>query len=283
MASKDEFCKFCGLATKYRCIECKDVVCNRSECSVPELDEETDGWIEQARVSYCNDCFLTQKQPPIKLIDDDEDEDEVENEDDVLQHQPTLKRKSESGKINTGRRSMWTSEHLDDMVDIITNSEQFKRKLIFTNIKTAKNTDVYRLVLQKIKERQALFPFTIKQIRNKFKWCVATCKKVALTIQTKSGIQRFIEDKGFGKWFDALFPLIKSRDSYQPDQAVEPSASSSKSTSLCFQNTPVVDVEDNESEEDDRQERDRSRANLFVPSKKRKLKERTTWRSKSQK
>ena len=43
-----------------------------------------------------------------------------------------------------------------------------------------------------------------------------------MTISTATGIKRIQDDKGFGKWFDLLYPLIVSRDSCQPDQAVEP-------------------------------------------------------------
>lgn len=32
-------------------------------------------------------------------------------------------------------------------------------------------------------------------------------------------------DRGFGKWFNALYEFVKTRDSCQPDQAIEPSSS----------------------------------------------------------
>ena len=62
------------------------------------------------------------------------------------------------------------------------------------------------------------------QLRSKFKKLVGECKKVALTIKTATGIKRFSNDKGYGAWFDRLFALIKTRDSCQPEQAIEPSA-----------------------------------------------------------
>ena len=61
-------------------------------------------------------------------------------------------------------------------------------------------------------------------MRNKFKWCVSTCKKICPTVKTASGITRFIEDKGYGKWFNLLYPLVKTRDSCKPENACEPSA-----------------------------------------------------------
>jgi hypothetical protein len=45
-----------------------------------------------------------------------------------------------------------------------------------------------------------------------------------MTIKTATGIQRFQDEKGYGKWFDLLFLLVKTRDSCQPAMAVEPFA-----------------------------------------------------------
>ena len=45
-----------------------------------------------------------------------------------------------------------------------------------------------------------------------------------MTIKTETGIERFQNDKGYGKWFDWLFLFVKTRDSFQPHMAVEPSA-----------------------------------------------------------
>ena len=61
-------------------------------------------------------------------------------------------------------------------------------------------------------------------MRTKFKWCYSTCKKVSLTIKTVNDATRFIDEKGYEKWFDLLYPLIKSRDSCQPVKPSEPSA-----------------------------------------------------------
>ena len=55
------------------------------------------------------------------------------------------------------------------------------------------------------------------------------CKKAALTQKTATGIKRFQEDQGFGKWFTALFEVVKTQESCQPDLALEPSASPSPS------------------------------------------------------
>ena len=44
-------------------------------------------------------------------------------------------------------------------------------------------------------------------------------------MKTGTGIKRVQEEKGYGVWFNQLFPLVQSRDSCNPDLAVEPSTS----------------------------------------------------------
>ena len=68
---------------------------------------------------------------------------------------------------------------------------------------------------------------TVTKVRTKFKKCVTQCTQAALPQKTATGIKRYQEDRGFGKWFDALFDVVKTRDSCQPEQALEPSISSS--------------------------------------------------------
>lgn len=71
---------------------------------------------------------------------------------------------------------------------------------------------------------------SIAQLRTKFKKCVSQCKQAALTQKTATGIKRYQEDHGLGKWFNALFAVVKTRDSCQPERAVESSSSSSPCT-----------------------------------------------------
>ena len=112
------------------------------------------------------------------------------------------------------------------------------RRGSLTNIKKQNNTEVYDSILNDIKERYAgrnpesTFLFNVQQMRTKFKWCVSTSKKLSMTIHRATGIKRIQDEKGFEKWFDLLYPLIKSRDSCQPKQALEPAvASESENTS----------------------------------------------------
>ena len=67
--------------------------------------------------------------------------------------------------------------------------------------------------------------FNINQVRTKFKRCISICKQVALTIKTSTGIKHFQEERELGEWFNQLFPVVRTRDSCQPEHAVEHSSS----------------------------------------------------------
>ena len=45
-------------------------------------------------------------------------------------------------------------------------------------------------------------------------------------------MKRLTDEKGYGKWFDLLYPIVKSRDSCQPEQAREPSANESSAKEI---------------------------------------------------
>ncbi|PFX19414.1 hypothetical protein AWC38_SpisGene16193 [Stylophora pistillata] len=49
---------------------------------------------------------------------------------------------------------------------------------------------------------------------------------------TATGVKRLTDEKGYGKWFDVLYPIVKSRDSCQPEQAREPSANESSAKEI---------------------------------------------------
>ena len=133
---------------------------------------------------------------------------------------------NKTGKRKAGRKAQWPESLLNDVIDIITNSEYYWRKLIFTNTKNQKNAVIYQKILEELKKRAAVrnedVKFTPVQIRTKFKKAVAECKKAALTMKSGSGIKRFQEERGYGASFHQLFSLVKTRDSCQPEQAIEP-------------------------------------------------------------
>ena len=140
-----------------------------------------------------------------------------------------LGKKKKAKKITKkpGRRSSWSAQANDDLIDIIVNDDHFKTKLIFQNTKNQQNGKLYESILKELKrrglERGEQITFSPSQLRTKFKKCVQECKKAALTIKTATGIKRFQDSKNYGLWFNQLFAIVKTRDSCQPEQALEPS------------------------------------------------------------
>lgn len=104
----------------------------------------------------------------------------------------------------------------------------YKRKLIFTNTKFQRNGEIYEEILTELKKRASArgkeLKFSVKQLHTKFKKCVSDCKQAAVAIRTATGIKRFQEDGRLGNWFKPLFAVVQTRDSCQPDQAIEPSS-----------------------------------------------------------
>lgn len=133
-----------------------------------------------------------------------------------------------SKKRRPGRRADWKQSVVDDFIDILVSDEGYRSKLIYQNTKNQHNGLIFESILSSLKKRcearDTDVPFDVKQLRSKFKKLVAECKSVSMTIKTKSGIKRFQEEKGYGKWFELLFPLVRARESCQPDMAIEPSA-----------------------------------------------------------
>ena len=117
-------------------------------------------------------------------------------------------------KKKTGRKAKWSETMVDDMVDIIVNNERFTRMRIFTNTPNQRNGVIYESVLQELKgrclPREENVPFNIGQMRTKLKKLVSECKKVAMTMKTATGVKRFIDEKGYGSWFNKLYILVKT-------------------------------------------------------------------------
>ena len=132
-------------------------------------------------------------------------------------------------KKKPGRKTNWSAVVVNDLIDIVVNNDASKRKLIFVKTKNPKNGEIYKAILQELKQRASTrgenVNFTADQLRTKFKRCISLCKKAALTIKTSTGIKRFQDEKELGQWFDQLYPIVKTRDSYNSESAVEPSSS----------------------------------------------------------
>ena len=145
----------------------------------------------------------------IQNSEDIEEEDEKEAElERPLELQGSVIRKG--GRKKNGRKSFWSENHVNELIDVICESEYYRKKLIFTNSNVVKNSEVYCKVVNTVKSRLACkegLPFTVVQTRVKFKACVAICKKAAMTRKSASGIDNFMHIKGFGSWFQKLFPL----------------------------------------------------------------------------
>ncbi|CAH3159164.1 unnamed protein product [Porites lobata] len=183
--------------------------------------------------------------------------------------------KKKNKRAKRGPRGLWVQYIVDDLVDIITTNDYYQRKLIFVNTKNQQNGKVYEKVLKELKSRAGgkgnSVPFTVAQVRTKFKKCISECKKAALTIKTPTGVKRFQDDKNYGVWFDRLFELVKTRDSCRPDLATEP-----------LMNVSVTDCNDDVDNEDEDLAKDHPSTQLFVPVKsapKREIEKATTQNS----
>ena len=153
--------------------------------------------------------------------DDDEESSDTEDDDEVSKAVEFLKKRGKKKK-KVGRHSQWPDVMICELVDVILNDEELKKKLIFTNSKNVRNSQWYADVITELKARNPEFNFSVKQTREKFKRCVTKCRTAAMIIKTKSGIKRFQEDKGYGTWFSCLYPVISTMDHCQPEQAIEP-------------------------------------------------------------
>ena len=168
--------------------------------------------------------FNMEEDVVLQQVEDNASDFSSSSEDDAVAFITNRKRKKK-----TGRRSAWPEEVIDDLVDIICSDSSLKQQLVCENTKKSANTAIYAKVLREMKNRSAAreqeCDFAVNQVRNKFKSCVSWCKRAALTITTATGITRFKNNKGFGRWFDQLYPVVKSRDSCQKEQGIEPGSS----------------------------------------------------------
>ena len=188
------------------------------------------------------------------------------------------------GAKKKGRKSNWPQEIVDDMVNFICSDDYLVKRLIFENTKNSRNAMLYAKVIKEMKNvcanRDQEYPYTIMQTRTKFKNCISTCKAAAMTIKTAFGIKRFQDDKNLGNWFNQLFPLVKSRESAQPEQAIEPSATDYQGNCSIAQQSNAdevgVDIVSETSIESDGQPpgkrpKQQPKKNLFVPVKEKKV------------
>ena len=155
---------------------------------------------------------LDQKDDEDVEVEEDNDQEIDEDVNIALSH--FVKKGKGMSSKRPGHKPRWCSKILDDFVDIVDSSNEFKTKLIFTNTKNQRNGPIYAKIMDELKERASArgekITMTINQMRTKFKKCVSQCKQAALTQKTATGIKRYQEDCGFRKWFNALFDVVKT-------------------------------------------------------------------------
>ena len=115
--------------------------------------------------------------------------------------------------------------------------------LIFRNQKFAANNALYQKIVMelnlRIKGYEKSFPFevTVTQARNKFKKLISECKAQSVTQRTATSLSRSIVEKGYGKLWDELFPLVASRESSDRSNNIEPSADTDSDENNSFERT----------------------------------------------
>ena len=88
-----------------------------------------------------------------------------------------------------------------------------------------------------------------------------------MTRKTASGIDNFMHSKGYGSWFQKLFPLVELRDSCNPENGIEPSFGLQNKNMGNTSNIGRLNVSC-ESSETDSASREESRLNAPLPIKK---------------
>ena len=166
-----------------------------------------------------------ENSPSLIEMDGEESDEEAEHSRERALELALEKQGSTTLKRKAGRKASWPEESVNDVVDIVCENENYRRRLIFTNNKASKNLDIYKkivaLVKSRMQDRDEVFNFTPEQTRTKFKSCVAACKKASMTRKTGSGLANFMQNQP--NWFKKLFPYVASRDSCNPSLAQEPS------------------------------------------------------------
>ena len=157
-----------------------------------------------------------------------------------------MKRKktsSQKRKITAATEKFtWSKEMLEDLVDIIWSDEEIRKMLIFRNQKFAGNNTLCQKIVkelnQRIKEYEKSFPFlTVTQARNIFKKLISECKAQSFTQRTAAALSCHKLEKGYGKWWGKLFPVVGSRESSDRSNNIETSADTDSGENNSFEGT----------------------------------------------
>ena len=95
-------------------------------------------------------------------------------------------------KKRKGQRSKWEKRCVNNL-DAICSSVYYNKKLIFTSTKNLKNAEIHADVLKEFDQKyeDGSFPFSIDQLKNKFKICISECKKLLWLLRPRRA------EKGF--------------------------------------------------------------------------------------
>jgi len=143
-----------------------------------------------------------------------------------------IKSNGKGKKKKSGTKAIWPQSVVTDMIDIILDTPEIKKRL-FTSISSNKrNKEVFQQVINILEERCAAngtsFMFNVEQTRRKFRNCISKAKSFMLTSQKGSGLTRFMEDNELGPWFARLCQELKSRPTCRRSEQIEPSSKKRK-------------------------------------------------------
>ena len=94
-----------------------------------------------------------QIQVILHFIQDSRDIKELESEsgeEDIIDWERSTKRNTKKRK---GRKSQWSANLTNDLIDIILEDDRMKEKRLVTNVKNSKNSEFYEKVIKELKER----------------------------------------------------------------------------------------------------------------------------------
>ena len=197
--------------------------------SIKSIEEEEDHSFDQENASLYSEA---EENPSSERHTDSENEEvdmglseicDIDDESDDLNTRKPMAAANRK-RQRVGRKAVWPENCINELVDVVCENEYYQKKLIFTNNKATKNLEVYIKIVKEVKarlaERGEVFLFSVVQTRTKFKACIAACKKASMTRKCGSGIANFMEQQP--PWFKKLYPFVESRDSCNPDMALEP-------------------------------------------------------------
>ena len=207
------------------------------------------------------DCDKTCSED--ESVDNEEETERLGRE---LKAQKKERRKRKRKKAE--RKSCWPEDFVEEVVNVVCESEYYRKKLMFTNCKATKSLEIYCRIVKEVKnhlsENNKIFDFTAVQTRTKFKSCIAICKKASMKRKNGLDMTNYIDKSP--AWFKKLFSFVESQDSCDPTLASEPSfAVLSESSPDEGNDSRVLSSETSEQAK-----------KLFVPIPKKRLKKNTT-------